>query len=565
MWHQLDIWLLLAGLGIFIYGIKLIEESVAKLSGRSFKRLVRTGTSTNLRAVFTGTVTTAILQSSAAVTFMVMAFVGAGIVSMEGALAVVLGSNIGTTATSWIVATVGFKLNMEELSLPFIGTGGLILIFLGHSPRYSQISHLLVGFGFLFLGLGHMKDSVSTFADGLDPLLFKDASAWAFVAIGLTLTALMQSSSATVAILLTALYAGVFDFREAAFAIIGSNVGSTVAVFLGSFRGTLIKKRLARAYLLFKVLAAILALSGFSFYLRMVAWILGEDFDPVLGLALFHTLFNLLAVAVAFPFLGRFSQLLTKIVKEKVEQRTRYIGQTEAGMPEAALASVQKEVHQFLLETLAFHLDLMEIETKLVLPTATQLMPRTAYGTYAEHYDDLKELQGEIIAFVTQVERQEMSEAESIALNKAIHSARMALYAAKSLKDVKNNIDTFEDASAFLEHYRDTLRKRVMATHMRIARLLDNGISKDPTSEIAALLRQLDLDDAQGMNEVDLAIRGGALKNLDLSTATLVNRAVMRSSHELVLAVAELILPKEEMQTLERLQEVEEAISRPVS
>ncbi len=562
MWEHLDIWLLLAGLGIFLFGIRLIEDSIAKLGGRGFKRLVRVGTSTRLRAIATGTGATALLQSSSAVTLMVLAFVGAGIISLESGIGVVLGSNIGTTATSWIVATIGFKLDIEQLALPFIGIGGLILIFLGRSPRYSQVSHLLVGFGFLFLGLDQMKDSVSTFAEDLDPTLLVDAAPWMFVLLGILLTALMQSSSATVAILLTALYAGLFDFREGALAIIGSNVGTTVTVFLGALGGSVVKKRLAWSHLSFNVFAATVATAGLSVYLQIVSWVLGDGFDPILGLALFHTLFNLVGVLAFLPFVARFAVLVEKFVPEKVEQRTRFIGQTAPEVAEAAVTSVHNEVRQLLLETLAFHLDLLQIEARLVMPDGALLMKRDQYDTYQEQYIDLKLLQAEIITFVTQVEKHELSEAESHALNRAVHAARLALYAAKNLKDVKSNMDGFEDSSAFLERFHRLLRKRMIATHMRIGKLLDGDVVKDPVAELASLLRQVANDDEQGMREVNQAAREGMLKNMDLSTALLVNRAVAGSSHDLVLGVAEIILPPEEFHTLERVREVEEAMDK---
>ena len=563
MWEHLDIWLLLAGLGIFLFGIRLIEDSIAKLGGRGFKRLVREGTSTRLRAISTGAGATALLQSSSAVTLMTLAFVGAGLITLENGIGVVLGSNIGTTATSWIVATIGFKLDIEKLALPFIGIGGLILIFLGRSPRYSQVSHLLVGFGFLFLGLDQMKDSVSTFAEDLDTGLLVNAPGWSFVLLGIVLTALMQSSSATVAVLLTALYAGLFDFREGALAIVGSNVGTTVTVFLGALGGTVVKKRLAWSHLSFNLFAAAIALLALPLYLRAIHVILGQDLDPVMGLALFHSLFNLLGVIAFVPFVPRFSALVEKLVPEREERLTRYIGEVAPEVAEAAVEGVRNEVRQLLIETLSFHLDLMEIETKLVLPTGTQLMRRERYESYTGHYNDLKQLQGEIIAFVTQVERHELNEAESRALNRAVHAARLALYAAKSLKDVKGNIDAFEDAGAFADRYHGLLRKRIMTSHMRIARILDDGEVKDPTTELAALLRQLEQDDEQGMREVNTAARDGRLRHFDLSTALLVNHALVRASHDLVLAVAEIILPPEEFHTLERVQEVEEAMGRP--
>ncbi len=167
MFEGFDIWKLLAGLGIFMFGMFLMEESIKKLSGRAFKRLIRVYTTGKVKSIFSGIFVTSILQSSSAVSLMVLAFVGAGIMSMENAIGVILGSNIGTTVTAWIVASIGFKVNIESFALPLIGMGGLGLIFLGRSEKYSNISKLLVGFGFLFMGLDYMKTSVEVFTDKL--------------------------------------------------------------------------------------------------------------------------------------------------------------------------------------------------------------------------------------------------------------------------------------------------------------------------------------------------------------------------------------------------------------
>jgi phosphate:Na+ symporter len=166
--ESLDIWKLLAGLGIFLFGMFLMEESIKNLAGRSFKGFIRNSTKGILRSVASGTLVTGILQSSSAVSLMVLAFVGAGIMAMENAIGVILGSNLGTTVTAWIVAFFGFKVNIEDYSLPLIGLGGLGLIFLGKSVRYSNISKLLVGFGFLFMGLDYMKTSVEAMTQSFD-------------------------------------------------------------------------------------------------------------------------------------------------------------------------------------------------------------------------------------------------------------------------------------------------------------------------------------------------------------------------------------------------------------
>ena len=160
MSFDLDIWKLFAGLGIFLFGMSLIEESVKSLSGRSFRRIIRMYTNGKLRSIGTGAFVTALLQSSSAVSLMVLAFVGAGVMTMQNAIGVILGSNIGTTFAAWIIATIGFKIKIESLASPFIGLGAFGLIFFRPSSKPLLITKLFIGFGFLFLGLDFMKSSV---------------------------------------------------------------------------------------------------------------------------------------------------------------------------------------------------------------------------------------------------------------------------------------------------------------------------------------------------------------------------------------------------------------------
>jgi phosphate:Na+ symporter len=157
MSFNLDLWKLLAGLGIFLFGMLLIEESVKALSGRAFRRIIRMYTNGRVRSIGSGALVTALLQSSSAVSLMVLAFVGAGVMNMQNAIGVIMGSNIGTTLTAWIIATIGFKIKIESLALPFIGLGAVGLIFFKPSTKPFMVTRLLIGFGFLFLGLDFMK------------------------------------------------------------------------------------------------------------------------------------------------------------------------------------------------------------------------------------------------------------------------------------------------------------------------------------------------------------------------------------------------------------------------
>ena len=212
MGADFDLWRLLAGLGIFLFGMLLIEESVRAMSGRTFRRIIRLYTDGRMRSIGSGALVTALLQSSSAVSLMVLAFVGAGVMSMGNAIGVIMGSNIGTTLTAWIVAFLGFKIKIESFALPFIGVGAIGTIFFRSATRPSLISRLLIGFGFLFLGLDYMKASVENFAGKFDLNQFPDYGLWLYVLVGTLITAVMQASAATIAIVLTALNSQLLTF-----------------------------------------------------------------------------------------------------------------------------------------------------------------------------------------------------------------------------------------------------------------------------------------------------------------------------------------------------------------
>jgi len=242
---NLDFWKLLAGLGIFLFGMLLIEESVKSLSGRAFRRIIRMYTNGRLRSIGSGALVTALLQSSSAVSLMVLAFVGAGVMNMQNAIGVIMGSNIGTTLTAWIIATIGFKIKIEALAMPFIGLGAIGLILFKPSSKPFLVTRLFIGFGFLFLGLDFMKGSVESFAQTFSLEQFPDYGLWFYLLVGTLFTALMQASAATIAIVLTALNSGLITFDIGAVMVIGANIGTTITVLLGAIGGVQAKKESA--------------------------------------------------------------------------------------------------------------------------------------------------------------------------------------------------------------------------------------------------------------------------------------------------------------------------------
>ena len=280
MSEELDLWRLAAGLGLFLFGMHQLEQALTQLAGRSFKKFLRQYTAKPLRGVLAGAVTTAALQSSSVVSLIVLAFVGTGIISLASALGIVFGSNLGTTMTGWIVATIGFKLDIEALALPLITIGGFGVVWSATGTRRSGASHFVVGLGLMLMGLEFMKAGALIATTLFDPSALAGYPLIIFLLAGLLLTAIIQSSSATIMITLSALYAGAIPLDSAAAIAIGADLGTTITALLGALAGSAAKKRVAAAVVLFNVVADTIAFLSLKPLLRFITEVLAIG-DPL--------------------------------------------------------------------------------------------------------------------------------------------------------------------------------------------------------------------------------------------------------------------------------------------
>lgn len=448
--EHLDIWKFLAGLGIFMFGMFLLEESIKQLSGKAFKRFIRRTTTGKLRSIFSGIFATAILQSSSAVSLMTLAFAGAGIMSMPNAIGVIMGTNVGTTITGWIVATLGFKLNIESISLPFIGIGGLGLIFFGTSKKYSGFSKLFVGLGFLFMGLDYMKTSVEQFTKTIDIEDFPHYGTWFYVLIGFALTALMQSSSATLAIILTALNAKILLFSEGAAMVIGANMGTTVTIMLGAIGSVQIKKQIAASHFLFNLVTGIVALLILPLFLKFIIWLEAGEHNDVLGIALFHTLFNILGVIIFFPFINQLVKWLLKTFPDKKHDVTQFINNVSHDLPEAAIQAIKQETEHLLKETIKLGKIVLprnaEAKKSSFIPNIDSFRTKSEISP-EEQFNNIQLLHKEITIYATNVRTEEIEAEDSERMHHFIHASMMLSQVSKILFSLKESIEEMEGSS----------------------------------------------------------------------------------------------------------------------
>ena len=429
-----ELWWLLAGLGIFLLGMHLLEESIKVLAGRAFTRLIRNATSKPVYAVGTGTAATAVLQSSSAVTLLLLAFAGAGVLRLEQAIGVIFGSNIGTTFTSWIIAVVGFKVNLESISLPIIGIGGLGLLFLGKKPKGSAISKLLTGFGFLFLGLGYMREATLVLADQLDLAIVQDAGVPLLVIFGFVLTALVQSSSASMAIILSFLHSGVVDFHSACALVIGANLGTTVTVMLGSLGGGPVKRQIAISHLLFNGITAMVALVILRWIEGLLLLFPAINNDYVLGLAAFHTVFNVLGVLLLLPFIGRMARLLQRWVPDKPRGHLPPVPKEAIEVPTAALEAFRSQAGLWLDYVMWYIFRVWQLDNRSYPGRGS---PAFMVLDETDQYEAIGRMQEDLYVLSGMIQKQQLQAAETHQLLHGMNAIRYGYVAAKLTKDTR--------------------------------------------------------------------------------------------------------------------------------
>ncbi|MCB0336531.1 MAG: Na/Pi cotransporter family protein, partial [Bdellovibrionales bacterium] len=250
---MIDLWKFGAGLGLFITAMNMLETSLRQLGTKTLRNFLERLTNSTWKSFLGGIVATTVLQSSSIVTLMVLAFVGSGLIPMQNALGIIFGSNIGTTFTGWMVTLLGFKVDIETLALPLLALAGLIHIFSYGTKRLTQVSLIFAALGLLFIGLDFMKDSMAAVANSSQSLVLAQYPSFYYFIFGFIVTAIIQSSSAMMVVVLTALNAQALSLFDAAAIVLGADLGTTITTVLGAVGGSSARKQIALAHVLFNV------------------------------------------------------------------------------------------------------------------------------------------------------------------------------------------------------------------------------------------------------------------------------------------------------------------------
>lgn len=353
---------LIGSLGVFLYGMKLMSEALQKVAGDKMRHILAAMTSNRVKGVITGLLITTIIQSSSATTVMVVSFVNAGLLNLVESIGVIMGSNVGTTVTAWLISILGFKISMAEVSLPLIGLC-LPLLFSNKRSRKSW-GELIIGFGLLFIGLEFLKNSMPNLNENPEIFTFLQnytdmgyGSYILFMLIGTALTILIQSSSATMALTLVMCANGWISYDIAASMVLGENIGTTITANLAAMVANTTAKRAAFAHFLFNVFGVTWVLVIFPVFLKWIEELsvfvgIGDPSTNIeavpMSLSLFHTVFNVSNVLLLIWFTKLIARLVTKIIptRESNEDvfKLKHIKIGLLSTPDASLFQAKQEI-----------------------------------------------------------------------------------------------------------------------------------------------------------------------------------------------------------------------------
>ena len=515
-----------AGVAIFLFGMLMLEDGFKLLGGGMLERLLERATRSVPRSILFGIVSTTLLQSSSLVSVITISFLSAGLIALTGGIGIIFGANIGTTTGAWLVAGLGLKVDIAAYAMPMIALS-IILVF-QKSKVLRGFGYALAGLGFLFLGIHHMKEGFEAYKDQIDLLRFALPGLVGLVVytlLGTVSTVIMQSSHATMVLILTALAAGQITYENALALAIGGNIGTTVTAIIGSLSANFQGKRLAVAHLVFNLTTAAVALIFIGQLRDAVDWVSAmvgiNAEDYALKLAVFHTVFNVLGVVLMLPLMRRLVSALERRIVEPAPDvsRPRFLNNAVDAFPETLESALRKEVlhlHENATELIQHGLNLHRheiFETDDIARTVRESRTASDLDVEEGYERRVKTLYSAIVEFTTRAGDKQLPPQVAQKVYDLRDVASDIVQAVKSVKHLRKNVlrYTTRYEGAVTELY-DGLRTEIARILVEIRKLE----LADPEERSSLWLdqeqAQIEEDARETTRHIDRLIRTGKIK-----------------------------------------------------
>ena len=568
-----DIFTLLGSLGFFLFGMKTMSDALMEVAGDKMRNILAKMTSNRLFAVLTGFLITSVIQSSSATTLMVVSFANSSLLTLVESIGVIMGANIGTTVTAWLITILGFKVSMSAISLPLVGLGFLLTFSENKTTRYW--GSFVVGFAILFIGLQFLKDSVPDIGSNSDALAFLSKytqmgylSVLIFVIIGTVLTVVIQSSSATMALTLVMCNEGWIPFDMAAAMVLGENIGTTITANLAALVANYRAKRTARAHFIFNILGVIWMLALFYPFLNAIEWLVVNNGSqspflqatavPV-ALASFHTAFNIVNTSVLIWFVKPIAKIVKRLVPATAEdegsmEKAKYLSKVSLKYPQTAIAALfresvrlfEKSTYEAVVHGISVHRS--NIESNKKLGEIIDKSKPIELDLDALYYNKIKKVYNEIIEYGTTLQSNfELKKDKIERIRNILLANRKSVQLVKSIAPLHKNMSKFivSDNYHIRKEY-NTFRKLIIKTIREIQDIQsEDNAKKKHFKKLAKLMRKAERSDVL----IDGSINDLVRKNLitsEMATSLINDSGIVKKIVKGLIEISEMLyLPKD--------------------
>lgn len=480
-----DIWKMLAGVAFFLLAMNFMENALQHLAGRKFKLFLKKYTTSRIKAIGSGTIITGVLQSSSIVNLMLLSMVGAGVVKMENTLSLMLGSNLGTTLNSWILVSLGFNYNIENIVFPVAGITGILIAFISNENKWFSWLRLVFSVAFLFIALGFIKTGMEGFVNQTDLAYFNRYPLFVFLLLGIVLTAIVQSSLTTLALTLSALHVNAITLNVAMAIVLGAEIGTTLKLFLASAGGSASKKRVALGNFLFNVITATIIM----FMLQQVNYLITGLFrikNSLTALVFFQSFVNLFCIILFYPFLHLFGKfLLTRF--SNTEDESFYIRKVSVSEPHLALQALENETKLLINHVIDYSIQSFG-EAFNDIESNNMVQKDFNSKTTREKYVHIKHQHGEMHNYYLQLQNVTKDKPGTERLNQLIAAIRNAMYAAKSINDAQHDIGQMSNSSNDLKYnFYLQSKEKLMIFYRQVHLLLNEHTDGDQVQALTVI------------------------------------------------------------------------------
>ena len=513
-----------AGVSILLFGMITLEEGFKTFTKGPLKAILRKATNKLYKSISLGALVTAFIQSSSLVSVITISFISAGLISLAGGIGLIFGANIGTTATAWLVAGFGLKIKISILAMPMLIFG--IIFSFQKSSTLKGVGNILTGLGFFFLGIHFMKDGFDVFSQDFNLTVYAVPGYLGviiYTGIGIFITTILQSSSASLALILTALSVGQIEYDNALAMAIGTNIGTTITALIGSVGSNIAGRRLALAHLIFNLVTGLVALAFIYPLTRLVdklsiSFGIAAD-DYTLKLALFHTIFNVLGVLIMIPLIHKLEQFLLRFVRDhriKDIDEPKFLNEAALEFAGTAISSLENET-KYLFENATYEIvthalnmhrsDISSnLKPKALVKKSTKEIDIDVRNLYVHK---VKTIYGKILEFATRTQTElELNKAQNKRISEIKIANRKMVEVIRDVKELRRNVSKFTNSdNEYIKKEYNGFRKQMVKVFRAIYAFKMDENKETSYAELLEMRKKAKVRSKRDSNQINNLIR----------------------------------------------------------